>query len=120
MPVVVEIVPGLLHVSLFLFFVGLGDFNMAVGVSTTFPIGINDLLYIFTFASVIYSQSPNQNSSLGLIRYLMQRTHGQTYKDRGLDGGSKSVSADMSKGQMQLAMGREGERMTRDQGARCN
>ena len=114
MPVVAEAVPGLLHVSLFLFFVGLGDFNMAVGVSTTVPIGISGLLYIFsTFASVIYPQSPYQNS--GLIWYLMQRTHGRTYKDRGSNDGSKSVSANMSKGQKQLAMEGTGERMPRDQ-----
>jgi len=72
MPSVAEAVPGLLHVSLFLSFVGLGDFvlniNMAVGVSTTVPIGISGLLYIFsTFASAIYPQSPYQNLFSGLI-----------------------------------------------------
>jgi len=77
MPAVAEAVPGLLHVSLFLFFVGLGDFvlniNMAVGVSTstTVPIGICGILYIFsTFASVVYPQSPYQNSFSGLIWYV--------------------------------------------------
>ncbi|KAH9996413.1 hypothetical protein BJV74DRAFT_769116, partial [Russula compacta] len=66
MPVLAEAVPGLLHVSLFLFFLGLCDsvldINTAVGVSTTVPIGISGLFYIFTmFAPVIYPQSPYQN-----------------------------------------------------------
>jgi hypothetical protein len=72
MPIVAEAVPGLLHVSLFLFFVGLGDsvldINTIVGVSTTIPIGINGLLCIFTtFARIIYPQSPYQNSFSGVI-----------------------------------------------------
>jgi len=45
MPVVAESIPGLLHISLFLFFVGLGNFvmniNTTVGLSTTIPIGIS-------------------------------------------------------------------------------
>jgi len=72
MPVVAESVPGLLHISLFLFFVGLGDFvlniNTTVGLSTTIPIGISGLMYIFTiFAPVMYPQSPYQNSFSGLV-----------------------------------------------------
>ena len=54
-------VPSLLHVSLFPFFVGLCDTvfntNTTVGISTTVPIGINGLLYIFTtFAPIIYPE----------------------------------------------------------------
>ena len=60
MPALAEAVPGLLHVSLFLFFVGLGDavlhINIAIGVSTVVPIGISGVFYIFTtFAPVFYS-----------------------------------------------------------------
>ncbi len=48
MPVIAEAVPGLLHISLFLFFVGLCDsvlkINTAVGISTTIPIGITGIL----------------------------------------------------------------------------
>ena len=61
MPVVAESVPGLLHISLFLFFVGLGDFvmniNTAVGLSTTIPIGISGLMYIFTILRLSYTRS---------------------------------------------------------------
>src|SRR5487761_1149216 len=67
MPVVAESVPGLVHVSLFLFFLGLGDsllnLNTTVGVTTIVPITLCGFLYIFsTFAPVIYPQSPYQNS----------------------------------------------------------
>ena len=52
MPIVADAVPGLLHVSLFLFFVGLSDsvlnINTAVGISTTIPIAISGFLYVFT------------------------------------------------------------------------
>ncbi|KAI0274012.1 hypothetical protein BGY98DRAFT_102966 [Russula aff. rugulosa BPL654] len=67
MPRVAEAVPGFLHISLFLFFTGLGDsllnINTKVALSTIIPIGISGLLYIFmTFAPIIYPQSPYQNS----------------------------------------------------------
>jgi hypothetical protein len=72
MPVVAEAVPGLLHVSLFLFFVGLCasmlNINTPVGVSTIIPVGVGGLLYVFMMiAPVIYPQSPYQNSFSGLF-----------------------------------------------------
>jgi hypothetical protein len=122
MPVAAEAVPGLLHVSLFLFFVGLCDavlnINTAVGVGTAIPIGLCGLLYVITtFAPVLYPQSPYQTSFSSLIWYLIQRLHGRTYKDRASDGALKPVSPNMSEGQMQLAMEATGERMTRDEEA---
>ena len=119
MPVVAEAVPGLLHTSVFLFFIGLGDFvlniNTTVGLSTTIPIGIVGLLYIFTtFAPVIYPQSPYQNSFSGLIWYLAQKLGVRKYKDRGSNGMLKSASSNMVEGQMQLAMEETDERMGRD------
>lgn len=123
MPVVAEAVPGLLHVSLFLFLVGLCDFilniNIAVGLSTALPIALTGLLYTFTtFAPVIYPQSPYQNPFSGLIWYLIQKFgRGREYKDRGSNGTSKSVSPNMAQGQMQLAMEESGERKGRDERA---
>jgi len=119
MPVVAEAVPGLLHVSLFLFLVGLGDFilniNTTVGLCTVVPIGFIGLLYIFTvFASVIYPQSPYQNSFSALIWHLIQRLRGRTYKNQGPESASKPVSPNMSERQMQLAMAESGERKKRD------
>jgi hypothetical protein len=120
MPIAAEAVPGLLHVSLFLFFVGLGDsmlsINTTIGLSTTVPIGICGLLYIFTtFAPVIYPQSPYQTSFSGLIWYAIQKSRGRRFKDR--DGESRSVSTNMGQGQMQLSMEETKERMGRDKRA---
>ncbi|KAH9952994.1 hypothetical protein BC827DRAFT_1147259, partial [Russula dissimulans] len=72
MPVVADSVPGLLHLSLFLFFLGLGDLvlgiNTTVGITTTIPIVSCAGLYIFTtFAPALYPQSPYQTSFSGLI-----------------------------------------------------
>src|SRR5487761_339525 len=122
MPVVAEAGPGLLHISLFFFFAGLCDFvlniNTTVGISTTVPIAICGSLYIFTiFAPVIYPQSPYQNSFSGPIWYLMQKLGGRRYKDRGVDGASKSVSSNMAQGQLQLAMEETEERKGRDEKA---
>jgi len=122
MPVIAEAVPGLLHVSLFLFFVGLCDsvfnINMTVGISTTIPIGISGLLYILTtFAPIIYPQSPYQNSFSGLIWYIIQKFGGRRFRDRTLNGTSKPVSSNMAKGQMQLAMEETADRKGRDERA---
>jgi Family of unknown function (DUF6535) len=113
MPVVAESVPGLLQVSLFLFFVGLCDFvlniNIKVGVTTTTPIAIIGLLYIFTtFAPVINPQSPYHNSLSGLIWYANQKFGGRRqyrqYKDRDSNGELRPVSPIMAHAKMQLAM----------------
>ena len=119
MPVVAEAVPGLLHISLFLFLIGLGDslfrINTTVGISTIVPIGICGVLYIFTiFAPILNPQSPYQSSFSGAIWFLFQKLRGRRYKDRGLDGGLKCVSASMAQGQMQLAMEETEERKSRD------
>ena len=122
MPVIAEAVPGLLHISLFLFFVGLCDsvlkINTAVGISTTIPIGITGILYIFTtFAPVIYPQSPYQNSFSVLIWYMVQKSKlfGRRFKDG--DGELTSVDANMVQGQLQLAMEETEERQGRDERA---
>ena len=120
MPIVAEAVPGLLHLSLFLFFAGLADstlnINTTIGLSTTIPIGICGLLYIFTtLAPVIYPQSPYQTSFSGLIWYAIQISRGRIFKDR--DGVSKSVSTNMAQGQMQLSMEETKDRKGRDKRA---
>ena len=120
MPIAAEAVPGLLHVSLFLFFAGLADstlnINTAIGLSTTVPIGICGLLYIFTtFVPVIHPQSPYQTSFSSVIWYAIQRLRGRRFKDR--DGDTKSVSTNMAQGQMQLSMEVTKERGGRDKRA---
>jgi len=122
MPVVAEAVPGFLHVSLFLFFAGLCvfvlDINTTVGITTTVPIGISGLLYIFaTFIPIIRPQSPYQNSFSVIIWSLMQTLGGRQYWDWGPDGTRKPVSWNMVQGRMQLAMEETDERKGRDEEA---
>jgi hypothetical protein len=119
MPVVAEFVPGLVHMSLFLFFLGLGDsllnVNTTIGITTTIPIAVCSLLYIFCmFAPVLYPQSPFRNSFSSLIWYLMQKVHPRRYLDRAFGGVHKPVSLNMFEGQMQLAMEENDGRQCRD------
>jgi hypothetical protein len=119
MPVVAEFVPGLVHMSLFLFFLGLGDslfnLNTTIGITTTIPIAVCSLLYVFcTFAPVLYPQSPFRNSFSSLIWYLIQKVHARRYLDRAFGGAHKPVSLIMYEGQMQLAMEENDGRQSRD------
>ena len=120
MPIAAEAVPGLLHVSLFLFFAGLANSTLhidtTIGLSTTIPIGICGSLYVFiTLAPVLYPQSPYQTSYSGVIWYAIQKLRGRRYKDR--DGEPKSVSTNMAQGQMQLSMEGTMDREGRDKRA---
>src|SRR5216684_3295622 len=119
MPMVAEAVPGCLHVSLFLFFVGLTgslfNINTTVGISTVVPIGICGLLYIMTtFLSIISPQSPYQNSFSGIIWFLFQKLCVWKYRDQGHDGELKPVDTNMAQGRMQLAMEETESRKGRD------
>src|SRR5260221_13041822 len=124
MPVVAEAVPCFLHVSLFLFFAGLCDFvlniNTTVGISTTVPIAISGLVYIFAPSiPVIYPQSPYQNSFSVIFWYLKQNlpVGSWRYQDRGSDGARSSVSWNMAQERMQLAMEETKKRKGRDEEA---
>lgn len=119
MPVVAESVPALIHVSLFLFFLGLGDSllnpNTTIGVTAIVPITLCGFLYILsTFMPVIYPQSPYQNSFSALIWYLAQKLHIRRHVDRASGGARKPVSSNMARGQMQLAMEETDARKYRD------
>ncbi|KAH9017751.1 hypothetical protein EDB83DRAFT_2232219, partial [Lactarius deliciosus] len=77
MPLVAESVPGLVHVSLFLFFLGLGDSLLAVhttvAITTIVPITICSVLYVFSmFAPIINPQSPFRNPFSSLIWYVIR------------------------------------------------
>jgi hypothetical protein len=119
MPRVARSVPGLVHVSLFLFFVGLGDSLLSVyttvGITTIIPISICGFMYIFSmFAPVINPQSPFRNPFSSLIWYLKQKVHPRRYFDRASGGSLKAVSSNLSEGQMQLAMEEGDGRKYRD------
>src|ERR1700761_8052772 len=108
MPMVARSVPGLVHISLFLFFVGLGDSLLAayttVAVTTIIPIAICGLLYVSSmFSPILNPQSPFRNPFSGLIWYLKQKVHPRRYLDRA-SGVYKAVISNLSDGQMQLAM----------------
>jgi hypothetical protein len=122
MPRVAEAVPGFLHISLFLFFAGLGDsllsINTKVALSNIVPIGVSSLLYIFTtFAPIIYPQSPYQNSFSGIFWYLFQKLRVRRFRDRRSGGQMNHVSTNMAQGQMQLSMEETEERKDRDERA---
>ena len=79
MPMVAEIVPGILHISLFLFFAGLVDsllyLNPTVTQCVIAPLCISGLLYIFIiFVPIIYPQSPYQNTFSGICWYLFRKS----------------------------------------------
>ena len=119
MPLVAESVPGFVHVSLFLFFIGLGDtllsLNTTIGITTIIPISLCGLFYVLSmFAPIINPQSPFKNPFSGLVWYLKQMVHPRRYMDRASGGSLKAVSSDLSRAQMQLAMEENDGRKDRD------
>ncbi|KAH9002339.1 hypothetical protein EDB86DRAFT_293583 [Lactarius hatsudake] len=119
MPLVAESVPGLIHVSLFLFFVGLCDsllaLNTTIGITTIVPITTCGLLYVLTmFAPIIDPQSPFQTPFTGMIWYLRQKAFPRRYSDRAFDRALKDVNPNMSTGKVQLAMEENEKRKGRD------
>ncbi|KAH8984549.1 hypothetical protein EDB86DRAFT_141864 [Lactarius hatsudake] len=119
MPVVAESVPCFVHVSLFLFFLGVGDSLLAVhttvAITTIVPISICGLLYVFSmFAPIISPQSPFRSPFSALIWLLKQKVHPRSYLDRASGGSLKAASQNISEAQMQLAMAENDERQDRD------
>ena len=118
MPMVAESVPGLVHVSLFLFFVGICDsllaINTTVAITTIVPISICGLLYVLsTFIPIINPKSPYQNPFSSAIWYVKQKAFPRRCSDRS-SGGLKELSSEMSEGKAQLAMEENDERKDRD------
>ncbi len=118
-PVVAESVPGFIHISVFLFFVGLGislaTQNTVVGKVIIALMIICGLPYIVsTFAPIINPKSPLRSPLSGLIWFLTQKLrHLQKYSDH--DGGAlMTVDPRIFVGQEQLAMEENEERKNRD------
>ena len=121
MPTMVDAVPALVHISLFLFFIGLADFLLnayaIVGKITLFPIVFCVTLYIIsTVAPIIDPQTPYSTSFSGLVWYLTRRLRPRPCNDR-FGNPSKPLSSNMADGQMQLAMERSDARRDRDEKA---
>ena len=118
---IAEGAPGLIHVSLFLFFIGLADFLWntfaTVGIITVFPVVLIATLYIFsTVISIKKPQSPYRTSFTGLAWFITRKLHTRRCKDRsGIK--EKPLSSNMADGQMQLAMEKNEERKGRDERA---
>ncbi|KAI0298446.1 hypothetical protein B0F90DRAFT_1732545, partial [Multifurca ochricompacta] len=108
MPIVAEAVPGLVHISLFLFLIGLGDFllnvNKTVGRATLFPITFCATLYLFsTFAPVFSPQSPYRSPFSDIIWYITRSLPlWKTRKDP--SDGIQKRSPTIAKQQMRIAM----------------
>ncbi|KAH9967794.1 hypothetical protein BJV74DRAFT_799460 [Russula compacta] len=118
MAVVVDAVPALIHISLFLFFLGLAEFlfklNTATATTTTTMILICALLYIWSIIAPVHDpQSPYQSPLSGVFWCLSQLIRRRTYKDH-TDGEQKLISMNMTEGRVQLAMDETDDRMTRD------
>jgi hypothetical protein len=119
MLVVAESVPWLIHVSLFLFFLGIIDslfsLNTTVSITTIVPISFCALFYVLsTFAPIVDPRSPFKTPLSSLFWYLTRKLHPRTYLDRGSGGTLKTLSSDLSEGQMQLAMEENEDRKHRD------
>ncbi|KAH9052769.1 hypothetical protein EDB87DRAFT_343239 [Lactarius vividus] len=119
MPVVAESVPCFVHVSLFLFFLGLGDslltIHTTVAITTIVPIAFFGLLYVFSmFAPIINPQSPFRNPFSALIWLVKQKVHPRRYLDLSSGGSLEAASQNISEAQIQLAMAENDERKDRD------
>jgi Family of unknown function (DUF6535) len=78
LPVVAEAVPGLIHVSLFLFFMGLCDamlnIDTTVGVTTVVPIVVCGFLYLYSVVAPLTNpKSSYRNPFSGLIWYIIRK-----------------------------------------------
>ena len=77
---VAEAVPGLIHISVILFFWGLGDIilhiDKAVFVATVVPITVCVCLYLYCMVAPIWNpQLPYRTPFSGFIWYLMQKLY---------------------------------------------
>ena len=121
LPKMVEGVPALIHISLFLFFIGLADFLLTayaiVGKITLLPIILCVTFYIITTVlPIIDPQTPYRTSFSGMVWSLTRWLRSRPCRDR-FGKPSKPLSLNMAKGQMQLAMERNDARRDRDERA---
>jgi hypothetical protein len=120
MDLVVHLVPSLIHISLFLFFIGLADslfkINIATATTTTIAIVICALCYLFSIiAPVLDARSPYQSPLSTMFWHLFfWKFSRQTYRDRSTGGKDSPISTDMKEGRVQLAMNYSDDRKLRD------
>ncbi|KAI0262795.1 hypothetical protein BC834DRAFT_971859 [Gloeopeniophorella convolvens] len=117
MTILVDGVPVLIHISLFLFFAGLCDFlfkiNETVAIVVTVMVSLCGALYIGAMVSpMVYAQSPYQTPLSGLFWWLFYKFHGRAAV-------KKQINTSMSDGRVQLAMEQSDERLQRDARGIC-
>ena len=116
-----EAVPGLVHIALFLFLLGLADFLLntcaIVGILTILPIASCATLYLIsTVVPLARPESPYRTSFTGLAWLITRKLFKRRCKDR--YGEEKDpLNSNMADGQMQLAMEKNDARKGRDERA---
>jgi len=85
LPAVAELPPGLVHLSLILFLLGLADtvlrINTTVGVATVVPIAFCGYIYLYSvFSQVRNPQSPYRNPFLDLFLLVTQNLRRSTHR----------------------------------------
>ncbi|KAF8492147.1 hypothetical protein F5888DRAFT_1731188 [Russula emetica] len=100
LPTVAEFVPGLIHISLILFFWGFGDLifqiDTAVFITTMVPILICVCLYIYcVFESIRNPQWPYRTPFSGFIWFLIQKLPRRSQYSRSPDKGAKPTSMEV-------------------------
>ena len=121
MLVLAEAVPGLVHISLFLFLAGLAEFHLnihpTVGRYILIPIILCAALYIIiTAPPVIFPQSSYRTPYSPLVWYIVRKVRIQL-RSRGRLGFTLLRGSTMAEGQMQLAMKQSDARKHRDERA---
>ena len=120
LPMVAEAVPGLIHISVILFFWGLGDLILQVDtpvfVVTVIPIGVCVCFYLYcVVAPIRNSQSPYRTPFSVIIWYLIQKLYHSPYFNHFIAKVVKLASmASMEVRQEQFAMVKTKGRLDRD------
>ena len=118
LPTVAEFVPGLIHISLILFFWGYGDLifqiDKTVFITTMVPILICVCLYVYcVIESIRNPQSPYRTPFSGFIWFLIQKLPRRSqYTSRSPDKGAKPTSMEVR--QEHYAMKNNPSRKDRD------
>jgi hypothetical protein len=120
MPTTAEVVPGLVHFSLLLFFIGLADFLLhaypIVGKFTLFPITACITLYIVSTLAPIFDPQCPYRTSLSRFFWFITPCLRPRCKNR-FGNKPESLDSNMAEAQMQLAMEWNSKRGDRDKEA---
>ena len=117
LPAVAEFVPGLIHISVILFFCGLCDLvyqiDEAVFITTVVPIGVCVCLYILCVVKSIRNpQSPYRTPFSGVIWFLIQKLRHRSQYSHSPDDGAMPTSMELR--QEHHAMEKNESRKLRD------